>query len=185
MNGGSSTDRTKAFYFRKKFNVPDPTKITSLNFRIRRDDAAVVWLNNDSTPTLVSADGTFNPPYTYDATTIATGNVPSATNTDNYLSSTIPISKLIAGDNILAVQVHQTSLTSSDLVLDCELVASYEPPLQLFLGRSGGVPFLWWFGSRDLLEESTDLKTWEPVPGGLSPLPFQPVDSSHFFRLRR
>jgi hypothetical protein len=73
VNGGSSTDRTKAFYFRKKFNVPDPTKITSLNFRIRRDDAAVVWLNNDSTPTLVSADGTFNPPYTYDATTIATG----------------------------------------------------------------------------------------------------------------
>jgi hypothetical protein len=58
---------------------PTPTQITGLTFRIRRDDAAVVWLNNDSSPTLVSADGTFNPPYSYDATTIATNNVPNST----------------------------------------------------------------------------------------------------------
>ena len=60
---GATTDRTKAFYFRKKFTVADPAQISVLSFTIRRDDAAVVWLNNDASPTVLSADGTFNPPY--------------------------------------------------------------------------------------------------------------------------
>jgi hypothetical protein len=47
----------------------------------------------------------------------------------------------------------------------------YEPPLQLFLGQSGGLPYLWWFGTGDLLEESTDLGAWSPAPGGISPFP--------------
>jgi hypothetical protein len=182
---GSNTDRTKAFYFRKKFTVADPTQISALTVRILRDDAAVLWLNNDSSPTLVSADGTFNPPYTYDATTISTGNVPSSTNENTYVTATLPISKLVAGENILAIQVHQTTLTSSDLVLDCELTATYEPPLKLNIGRTQGVPNLWWFGLDDLLEESTDLQNWTPVPGGISPFPLQPTIGNRFFRLRR
>jgi hypothetical protein len=185
VNGGPSTDRTKAFYFRKRFNVEDPAKIESLTFRIRRDDAAVVWLNNDATPTVVSADNTFNSPYSYDATTLAANNVPNSTDSASYRTYFIPPSKLVPGDNILAVQVHQSSITSSDLVMDCELIATYQSPLALNLTKSAGQPVLWWFGSNDLLEESAGLGTWTPVPGGLSPYPFQPSGNQRFFRLRR
>jgi hypothetical protein len=182
---GSATDRTKAYYFRKRFTVADPAQIASLTFRIRRDDAAVVWLNNDASPTLVSADSTFNPPYTYDATTIAANNVPNSTNTANYLTASIPVAKLVTGQNILAIQLHQTSLTSSDIVLDCELVATFNVPLQLNLTNAGGQPVLYWFDSAALLEETGDFSTWTPVPAGLSPFPFLPAAPKLFFRLRK
>jgi hypothetical protein len=185
VNGGPSTDRTKAFYFRKRFNVDDPSKIQSLTFRVRRDDAAVVWFNNEATPSVVSADGTFNPPYSYDATTLSTGNVPNSTDSNSFRTYSISPTKLVTGNNILAVQVHQTSLTSSDLVMDCELIATYTSPLALNLGKSASQPVLWWFGVNDLLEESADLSTWTPVPAGLSPYLLDPTGARRFFRLRR
>jgi hypothetical protein len=182
---GSSSDRTKAFYFRKKFNVADPSRVAALSIRLRRDDAAVVYLNNDPSPTLVSADGAFNPPYSYDATTIAANNVPNSTNTGDYLSYSIPPAKLVAGTNILAISLHQTSLTSSDILLDCELLATSEQPLTLNLTSAAGEPVLWWFDTAALLEESADLVTWVPVPGGVSPVTFIPTEPKLFYRLKK
>ena len=182
---GSSTDRTKAFYFRKKFTILDPSKVASLTFHIRRDDAAVVWLNNDSIPTLVSADGTFNPPYSYDATTIAANNVPNSTNTASYLTASIPVAKLVAGENVLAIQLHQTSLTSSDIVLDCDLLATFNAALELGFGKAGGQPVLYWFDGGAVLEATTDVSVWTPLPAGPSPYPFNTNIPREFFRLRK
>ncbi len=185
---GSSTDRTKAFYFRKKFTVADPSQFSALTFTVRRDDAVVVWLNNDATPTAVSADGTFNPPYSYDATTIAAGNVPNSTNTANYLTVSIPASKLVVGDNILAVQLHQTSLTSGDIVLDCDLIGTpvvAAAPLKLNFVKSGGQPVMWWNTSTDVLEHSYDLINWFPAPVSGSPVSVTPSGPKEFFRLKR
>jgi hypothetical protein len=183
--GSNASDKTKAYYFRKKFIVDDPAAVSALTLRIRRDDAAVVWLNNEAVPTVVSADGTFAAPYSYDATTLAAGNVPNSSSTGTYFTHAIPPSKLVAGENILAVQIHQTSLTSGDLIFDCELTAAFAAPFELNLTRSGGRPVLWWFGEEWMLEESADLETWFPVPGAASPLPFAPAISRGFFRLRR
>ncbi len=182
---GPTGDRTKAFYFRKRFTVTDTAGITGLTLRLRRDDAAVVWVNNEAEPSVVSADGTFDPPYSYDATTLAAGRVPNSSNTGTYLTYQIPASKLVPGQNIIAIQVHQTSLTSSDLILDCELTASYQPPFELNLTRSANQPVLWWFDETALLEQSADLKSWSVVPGAASPLPFVPLGGHGFFRLRR
>src|SRR6185436_16704991 len=54
VTAGPSTDRTRAFYFRKKITVAATPPITALSFRIRRDDAAAVWVNNESSPTVIS-----------------------------------------------------------------------------------------------------------------------------------
>lgn len=178
--GGSGTDRTKAFYFRKKFTVADPAQVATLTFRIRRDDAAVVWLNNDASATVVSADGTFNPPYTYDA-----AGVPNSTNTATYLAVTIPPAKLVAGENILAIQLHQTSLTSSDIVLDCELIATLTTPLELGFGKAGGQHVLYWQDSAATLEGTLDLNSWAPLPAGPSPFPFSTTLPKQFFRLKK
>ena len=177
---GPDNDVTRAFYFRKKFQVTDPAKVTALTFRIRRDDAAVVWLNNDATPTIVSADGTLNPPYTYAMT-----GVPNSTNTDEDLVYTIPPTKLVAGTNILAIEVHQTSLNSSDLLLDCELLASFQAPFELNLTRAGGAPVLFWFDPTATLETTNDFNTWRPIPGARTPHPIDFSSPQRFFRLRK
>ena len=177
--GGSTSDKTKAYYFRKKFTVDDPAQITALTFSVRRDDGIVMWLNNPALPTVVSADGTFNAPYTYASL------APNATSTGTYLTYSVPTSQLVAGTNILAVELHQTSITSSDLLLDCGLVATYAAPFQLEVDTAGGQPVLYWFDSGALLEESGDLMNWSPVPAGLSPFPFAFDVPARFFRLRK
>ena len=180
---GPNGDITQAFYFRKRFTVSSLAAISEVTLRIRRDDAAVVWLNNDPNPTVVSADGTFNGPYTYAMT--AAGGVPASTNINNYLTHTIPVSKLVTGTNIIAIELHQSTLTSSDLVLDCELVATYAQPFELHLTRAGGKPVLYWFDPAARLEETTDFSVWTPRPGAQSPFPFDLSGTQRFFRLRR
>ena len=177
--GSSGSDKTKAYYFRKKFTIADPSLVSSLTFNVRRDDGVVAWLNNDSSATVVSADGTWSAPYTY------ANLAPNATTTGSYLSYTIPASKLVAGENILAVELHQTSVSSSDLFLDCELLAAWIPPLDLEMKSPASQPVLYWFDSAALLEESDDLLIWTPVPGGLSPFPFELESGKRFFRLRK
>jgi hypothetical protein len=181
--GGNTADKTKAYYFRKKFTITDPTQVATLTFNVRRDDAVVMWLNNDATATRPSADGAFNGPYTY-AMTATANAVPNASNTSTYVTYSIPTSKLVAGENILAVELHQTSLNSSDLLLDCELLASLMP-LQLNFATVGSQPVLYWFDNTATLEESSDLNNWTPSPGAASPVPFLPTGQRKFFRLKK
>lgn len=177
--GPSSSDKTKAYYFRKKFTVADPSRITALTFNVRRDDGVVMWLNNDSLATAVSANGTFNAPYTY------AGLAPNSTDSNTYFSYPIPVSKLVTGENILAVELHQTTVSSSDVLLDCELIPTYDSKLTLHFDQIGGQPVLWWFDSAATLEESTNLLQWSAKPGAASPLPVLPDGSKRFFRLKR
>jgi hypothetical protein len=112
LTRGPDGDVTKAFYFRRKFTIGNPSAIASLTFNVRRDDGVVMWLNNDAVATAVSASGTFNGPYSY------AGLAPNSSDSDTYFSYAIPASKLVAGENIIAIELHQTSLTSSDAILD-------------------------------------------------------------------
>lgn len=179
LTRGPDGDVTKAFYFRRKFTIEDPSAIASLTFNVRRDDGVVMWLNNDAAATAVSASGTFNAPYSY------AGLAPNSTDSNTYFSYNIPASKLVAGENVIAIELHQTSLTSSDAILDCELLATYNAPLELYLDSVGSQSVLYWFDSAATLEESTDLIQWSPVPGAFSPVPFNPEGTRKFFRLRK
>jgi hypothetical protein len=91
---------------------------------------------------------------------------------------------LVIGTNILAIQLHQTSLTSSDILLDCELTAAYNVPFELHITDAGSQKLLYWFDSAATLEQTVDFSAWTPVAGALSPLPFTPVGPRAFFRLR-
>jgi hypothetical protein len=178
VDSGPTGDRTRTYYFRRKFNVADPAAVTALSFNVRRDDAVVLWLNDEATPTVVSASATFNGPYTY------AGFAPNSTDSNSYFSYSIPPSKLVAGENILAIELHQTSVTSSDVFLDCELLATYPIPLELHLDSVGGQPLLYWFDPGAILETSSNLTDWTPAPG-TSPLPVQTTGERGFFRLKK
>jgi hypothetical protein len=133
---------------------------------------------------VISADGTFNGPFTY-AMTGTAGAVPSMTN-PNFITYTLPASKLVAGQNIIAVEVHQTTLSSSDLLIDCDLVTTPPaPPLALNFSHDANAPLLWWLDSAAYLESSTDLQTWTPVPITGSPFTFTPNAAARFWRLHK
>ena len=103
-------------YFRHEFDVPAATltNLESLSLRLKRDDGAVVYLNGVE----VARDNLAPGPVAFDtAATNATDDGQA------FHSFEVPLERLEAGPNVLAVEVHQVNLTSSDTSFDLELVA--------------------------------------------------------------
>lgn len=104
--GPNSAQKYTTTYFRKKFNLTAlPNQNQNVVISLRRDDGAVVYLNGVE----IIRD---NMPATSDFTTFASSNTSSE---NDFRLHTIPASALQAGENTIAVEVHQCDLTSSDL----------------------------------------------------------------------
>jgi hypothetical protein len=108
INIGPSTARYSAIYFRRNFNVVDPAAVSALFAQVLRDDGVVVYLNGvevyrDNMPTGAITYGT-----------LAAASGPDYTEGIPHLFS-IDKSLLLPGNNVLAAEVHQSSVTSSDL----------------------------------------------------------------------
>ncbi|MGG6311820.1 PA14 domain-containing protein [Paenibacillus macerans] len=110
--GPDSGNKYITTYFRKTFEVADASAIRELAATLIRDDGAVVYLNGEEVFRTNMPSGTI----TY--TTRASGNV--ADPREEY-PFTIDPSLLVNGTNVLAVEVHQDSATSSDLYFDLDL----------------------------------------------------------------
>jgi hypothetical protein len=141
--GPSSTNRYITTYFRRAFSVADPSVYSSLALRILRDDGAVVYLNG------VEVFRTNMPSTTVGYTTLASTAIGNAAESTFY-PATAASSLLTAGSNVIAVEIHQSGATSSDISFDFELVgvtaaASYSvvrgPYLQK--GTQSGVTVRW------------------------------------------
>ena len=119
--GPDANNKYVTTYFRKTFDVATPALVTALNLNLLRDDGAVVYLNGtevrrDNMPT-----GTITP------ATFASGTIPNA-DEQVYFPSTVPVSLLVSGNNVIAVEVHQANATSSDLSFDLDLRGANIPP---------------------------------------------------------
>lgn len=108
--GSNSAAKYITTYFRKTFNVADTTGISDLSLNLLRDDGAVVYLNGSEVARLNMPAGTIN------STTYASSS-------SDYGYQTIPLSPslLQVGVNTLAIEIHQGSAGSSDIVMDAEL----------------------------------------------------------------
>lgn len=114
--GRDPGDKYITTYFRRSFTLSDPAGINQVILNLVRDDGAVVYLNGaelfrDNIP---AGDVT--------AETTASAGVGGADESQWFIFN-IPPEKLIAGKNILAVELHQNSGTSSDLSFDLSLEA--------------------------------------------------------------
>jgi hypothetical protein len=120
---GSSGGTNITYYFRHTFNVASLSSITNLLLRLRRDDGAVVYLNN------TEVFRSNMPPGPVTAATFA----PVAAPDDGTIFYASPVNPalLLAGRNVLAVEVHQSALTSSDVSFDLELTGNvqFQPPV--------------------------------------------------------
>ena len=128
VRSNRSTDGTKIIttYFRKKFVLQNAGSYTNLAARLLRDDGAIIYLNGQ----MVWFSNMPQPPANYLTTALVPiGGADESTWLDNQLSP----SALVSGTNIVAVEIHQSDLDSSDISFDFELVgiggtASNVPP---------------------------------------------------------
>jgi hypothetical protein len=153
-------------YFRREFYVPDPARVLSLNGRLLRDDGALVFLNGLEV-WRSNMPGT-NP---INSATLASAAVPAADETSNYYTRSLNPARLVAGANLLAVEVHQNSPTSDDLSFDFELTGTVlltaQPSLRAEFNR--GQPQLVWPADAGwfTLQTATNLAPpvlWQPAP---------------------
>jgi hypothetical protein len=104
-------------YFRRGFGVTDPAAFVSLTLRLVRDDGAVVYVNGTEVFRSNMPAGAIG--YTTPAT-VAIGGGDEST----YVTTSLAPGVLVAGANVIAVELHQANGTSSDLSFNLELVGS-------------------------------------------------------------
>ena len=177
-------------YFRRKFVATNLWAITNLNLKVLRDDGCVVYLNGAE----VFHDNL--PAGAVSYTTTAPVAVAGADESRFYTTNVNP-NLLINGTNLLAVEVHQQSTTSSDVSFDLELTAvQFTAPPLLSLRPSAGQLVLAWpaWCARATVERSSSLGSsavWISVTNGIvvsgneRTVAISPAaDGERFFRLR-
>jgi acid phosphatase type 7 len=139
--GANASSKFITTYFRRSFSVADPTAFTGLNLRLKRDDGVIVYLNGAE----IHRDNM--PAGSVSSTTLASTAV--ADDGATWQSVALASTGLLAGTNVLAVEIHQAARDSSDISFDLELTGTgsgavfvaRKPYLQL--GTPGSVVVRW------------------------------------------
>src|SRR5215207_5856025 len=113
-------------YFRKTVNISSVAGYANFTFNLVRDDGAVVYVNG------VEAFRSNMPTGSITHSTAASSTV-NGGNESTVQTYTVPASMFVAGDNVIAVEVHQISLSSTDISFQLGIIAS--PPATATLSR--------------------------------------------------
>ncbi len=119
--GGNPNNKWITYYFRKTFFLnEDPSSIGTLRAGFNYDDGAVIYINGVEVTRKSLLAGTIT------WSTLATDHESFNSYEGVDISAGIP---LLVGNavNTIAVELHQTTVTSSDLVMDLELIHSVPP----------------------------------------------------------
>jgi hypothetical protein len=117
LRAGNEERRFVTYYFRRAFEIPGVEGISALTLRLLRDDGAVVYLNGHAVFRSNMPDG----PITFN--TLALQAV-GADGENAFHSAVVDPHLLVSGRNVLAVEVHQVSIESTDVSFDLELIGS-------------------------------------------------------------
>ncbi|MFT5746962.1 MAG: hypothetical protein ACI920_002343, partial [Saprospiraceae bacterium] len=115
--GGNANDKHPTTYFRKKFTIDNLADYSGqVVVNLLRDDGAAVYLNGIEIirSNIPSGDIAFDT-YATDFT--------AAPEESSFLSFLIQTDQLLAGENVVAVEVHQANATSSDISFNLEMKA--------------------------------------------------------------
>nr|MBC8447313.1 metallophosphoesterase [Chloroflexota bacterium] len=112
--GGDAGNKHITTYFRHSFDVEDASIFESLTLRVLRDDGAIVYLNGTEVSRTNIPDGAIG--YgTLAASTVGGGDE------SKFFAAGVDPSLLNDGPNVLAAEIHQAAVTSSDISFDLEL----------------------------------------------------------------
>jgi hypothetical protein len=114
--GADPQQKNPTTYFRHAFEVADPAQLLTLSLAVIRDDGCVVYVNGYEVGRSNIPEG--EPAYGTYANEAIGGDAEHA-----WQPFEVKPSALRAGRNVIAVEIHQSNATSSDLSFDCELTA--------------------------------------------------------------
>ncbi len=118
-------------YFRKHFNLSSPPSSLS-NLRLRHfiDDGCVIYINGTKIHRYRMANNAGSFPYSQ-LSASSPGDAVSvyadASNSPGDSSYVDPKPFLVQGDNVIAVEIHQTSASSDDVTFGLEMTATFPP----------------------------------------------------------
>ncbi len=115
--GPDANNKFITTYFRRAFSVTNASLFTGLTLRLMRDDGAVVYLNGVEVWRTNMPTGTVG--FLTPASTAIAGADESA-----FVQTTISPTLLVNGTNALAVELHQSGGTSTDISFDLQLIGS-------------------------------------------------------------
>ncbi len=138
FGGAGTPTRCTTVYCRKVVNVLNPSAYLNFKINAKFDDAIVVWVNGqEAFRNNIAANPLYN---TFSTTSIAGDGA-------TIFSGNVSTSLFNPGDNLVAVEIHQTTATSGDLFFDMELIGvndvaiSRGPYLQM--GGQTGITIRW------------------------------------------
>lgn len=120
--GSNPSQKHVTTYYRRRFQVADPTRLAGLELRLLRDDGAVCYLNGVEVLRTNMTTGSFS------FATLASISV-GGIEEDRFRVHHPPLGPLVAGENVLAVEIHQGALNSSDTSFDLALEGLVAPEL--------------------------------------------------------
>lgn len=121
---GDMRSSYSTLFLRKKFTVADASEIDELILRARYDDGVKIWINGTAVFNHFSPGSPSNPSA---VGSFATGNRNESEAyvfQSNTLTSPAPSSYLVDGTNVIAIQLFNVTIGSSDCHFDCELKES-------------------------------------------------------------
>ena len=134
--GSNSNNRRITYYFRRSFTVANPAAFAALAVRFVRDDGCIIYINGVEVVRSNMPSGTVT--YTTRASTAISGAAESS-----WFEAPIDPALLVAGSNVIAVELHQQSPTSTDISFNLELRATEAqaptPSVTLTSPADGGV----------------------------------------------
>ena len=116
VEDGPDATRFITTYFRKVIDISNPSAYLDYTFSIKRDDGFALYIN-----------GTEVARHNLPGGTLAQGTLASTSVEDAEILITIPASAFVAGRNVIAVEMHQNSGTSSDISFDLQLYGNFGP----------------------------------------------------------
>lgn len=170
------------FYFRAHFHFEGDLASARMKIKPIVDDGAVFYLNGWEIFRLgMPADS-------IDAATLASRTVLEAAYEGPF---EVPVTSLVAGDNVLAVEVHQSSASSSDVTMGVQLLvpgsetAPPKPPQSLKVGILQGAKLqLEWSGSGQLQSADSVIGPWTEVTNASNPFTTPITGGAKFYRLK-
>ncbi len=107
-------------YFRQTISITNPSQYTSFTLSVKRDDGAIVYINGAEVFRTNMPAGTVNYKTKASGDAADDGNIPQ--------NQTVAAGSLLSGNNVIAVEIHQSAQNSSDISFDLQLAGNSSQP---------------------------------------------------------
>jgi len=125
--GPNANSKYITTYFRKSFTIDDASSLVGAKMRLKRDDGAVVFVNG------IEVARSNMPTGVITATTLA-ASVVGGNDESKFYELDFNPGYLNSGLNVIAIEVHQVSPSSSDLSFDAQLLVTRQSAAPIAMG---------------------------------------------------